>query len=269
MFNFLTQDFMIRALLLALSLSAAASLLSPFLVLNKQAMIADGLSHVAFTGIIFGLLFSNQAFYIAIPFTVLASIFITYLGNIKMIDHDSAIGVISTFTLAVGLIVVSLTDGFNRDIESLLTGAILSSSSVDVWISFAILIITGAFITFFYRSLLSLTYDESYAKFSKVKSTFLKYCLSALTGLFIVVGIRTVGMLLISTFIIFPALIASQISRSFKQTILISLLVSVVSVFLSIWISYELDTPTGSTIVVFYTLVLALAIIYRRFFKKN
>lgn len=268
MFDFLSHDFMRNAMILGLILGASAALLSSFLVLSKQSMIADGLSHVAFTGIIFGLLFSSQPIYFAVPFAIVASLIITYLGQVKMIEHDAAIGVVSTFTLAIGLITISLSDGFNRDIESLLTGTILSVIPADIYIGMGLLMITFGFITIFYRPLVSTTYDPIYAKFSKVKSQLLKYLLAALTATFIVIGVRTVGMLLISTFIIFPSLIASQISKSFKQNIIFSVVIALLSVFISVTISYHLDTPTGSTIVVFYTCILVLSIIYRKFIKK-
>lgn len=268
MFDFLTHSFMQYALILGLAIGISAALLSPFLVLNKQAMIADGLSHVSFSGIIFSLLLFDQPIVFAIPFTVLGALFITYLGQRKMIEHDQAIGVVSAFFLSIGLITVSLSSGFNRSIESLLVGSILTVSLSDVFLALGLLVVISIFIFIFYRQLLSSTYDETYAKFSKVKQQLLKYSLSALTAVFIVVGVRTVGMLLISAFIIFPALIASQISRSFKETLLFGVITALVIIFLGLTLSYHLNIPTGSTIVVVYTIVLLVSIGYRKIFKK-
>src|SRR5690554_7046579 len=109
--DFFSQGFMVYALIIGLALGLGAALLSPFLVLNNKSMIADGLSHVAFTGMIFGLLvFPNQPIYLALPIAIVASIAITYISKIKMIESDAAIGVVSAFTLAVGLITVSVSD---------------------------------------------------------------------------------------------------------------------------------------------------------------
>lgn len=278
--NFLevfNNNFMIYALIIGLSLGLGAALMSSFLVLNNQSMIADGLSHVAFTGIIFGLLaYPEQPIYIALPIAIIASIIITYLSQLKMIEHDAAIGVISAFTLAVGLITVSLSSGgFSGDIESLLTGSILSASLLDVVLSIIALIIVTIFILVLYRQLLSSSYDQTFAQFSKVKQSLLKYFLSALTATFIVIGVRTVGMLLISSFIIFPSLIASQISKGFKQNVIISAIVSILVVLVAtigsfmLSISGIIDLPTGSTIVVCYSFVLLLAIIYRKILKRT
>lgn len=268
--EFFSQDFMIYALIIGLSLGLGAALLSSFLVLNNQSMIADGLSHIAFTGIIFGLLaFPNQPIYLALPIAISASIAITYLGQLKMIEYDSSIGVISAFTLAVGLIAISVAkDGFNQSIESLLTGVILSSSTLDVILSIVALGIVLVFVIIFYRSLLSSSYDPVYAQFSKVKHNLLRYLLSALVATFIVLGVRTIGMLLISSFIIFPSLIAAQISKSFKQNVFIGMIVAFVVIVIGMFASFEFDLPTGSTIVVTYTITLVFAIIYRKIFRR-
>lgn len=268
--EFFSHTFMIYALVIGLALGLGAALLSSFLVLNNQSMIADGLSHVAFTGIIFGILaFPDQPIYLALPIAVLASVLITYLSQQKMVEHDAAIGVVSALSLAIGLITVSLAkDGFNRDIESLLTGYILSASLSDVIFAIVALVVVSAFVVLLYRKLVSSSYDPLYAEFSKGKPKLLKYLLSALTAVFIVIGVRTVGMLLISSFIIFPSLIASQLAKSFKQNIIISAIISVIVVTVGTFLSFFLDLPTGSAIVVCYSLVLMYVILQKKLIKK-
>lgn len=269
--DFFSQGFMVYALIIGLALGLGAALLSPFLVLNNKSMIADGLSHVAFTGMIFGLLvFPNQPIYLALPIAIVASIAITYISKIKMIESDAAIGVVSAFTLAVGLITVSVADGgFNQSIESLLTGAILSTSTLDVILASAAFVIVVIFVLLFYRNLISSSYDPLFAKFSKVKHNLLNYLLSALVATFIVVGVRTIGMLLISSFIIFPSLVAAQVSNSFKQNIFIGFITAFIVITTGMFVSFELDLPTGSTIVVIYAIFLLLAILYRKFLRRS
>jgi|SRR5690554_5073209 len=269
--DFFSQGFMVYALIIGLALGLGAALLSPFLVLNNKSMIADGLSHVAFTGMIFGLLvFPNQPIYLALPIAIVASIAITYISKIKMIESDAAIGVVSAFTLAVGLITVSVADGgFNQSIESLLTGAILSTSTLDVILAIVAFVIVVIFVLLFYRNLISSSYDPLFAKFSKVKHNLLNYLLSALVATFIVVGVRTIGMLLISSFIIFPSLIAAQVSNSFKQNIFIGFITAFIVITTGMFVSFELDLPTGSTIVVIYAIFLLLAILYRKFLRRS
>lgn len=269
MFSFLNSTFMIYALILALSLGLTAALISPFLVLNNQALIADGLSHIAFTGVVLGLIFFDEPIYIALPIVILASVLITYLSNLKMINHDASIGVVSAFSLAIGLIIVSLSTGFNRSIESLLVGNILTAGTFDLIVALILLVVVVILILIFYRPLLSITYDPSYAKVKGLKNNLLKYLLSIITASFITIGIKTAGMLLISAFIIFPALIASQIAKSFKQTIIFGLITAVISVFVGITTSYHLDIPVGSSIVVLYTVLLFIGIIVRKLKKVN
>lgn len=269
MFDFLNHTFMVYALLLGLALGVAAALISPFLVLNRQSMIADGLSHVAFSGVIFGLLLFNQPLYFAIPFAIIAVIAITYLGQLQTIEFDSAIGVISVFALAIGLITISLSDGFNRSIESLLVGSILSVTLFEVIFSLILVALTLGFILMFYRPLLSITYDPVFAEFSGAKIDVLRYGLAILTAIFVVVGVRSVGMLLISAFIIFPSLVASQLSKSFKNTLIIGVIIAIFTVFLGITISYHFDIPTGSTIAVIYTFELILFLTIRKFIRRT
>lgn len=265
MFNFLTYEFMIYALILSTILAISASLISPFLVLSHQSMIADGLSHVSFTGIILGLLLFDEAIYIALPVVIIASLLMTYLSELKTISHDASIGVVSAFSMAIGLIVVSLSSGFNKSIESLLIGSILTITFTEIIIGLVLLLVILTFVLIFYRPLLSITYDPNYAKVKGVKHKFLKYMLSAISASFIVVGIRSGGMLLISAFVIFPALISSQIANSFRKTLTIGLIVSVITVLVGIFSSYHLDIPVGSSIVVIYTIILVVFIFIRRF----
>lgn len=270
------NEYLIYALIIGIALGLGSALLSSFLVLNNQSMIADGLSHVAFTGIIFGLLASpSEPIYIALPIAILASVLITYLSNLKMIEHDAAIGVVSAFALAVGLVTISLSrGGFETSIESLLTGSILSASFLDVILSLVTLLLVFIFVVVLYRKLLSASYDPTYAKFSGVNYKLLKYLLSALTATFIVLGVRTVGMLLISSFIIFPSIIASQLAKGFRQNVWLSVIISFIVVTVAmissfmLSISNVLDLPTGPSIVILYSLVLLGTILYKKIRRR-
>lgn len=263
MFSFLLEPFIQNAIIVGLLLGASAALLSPFLVLSNQSMIADGLSHVAFSAIIFGLLLYDEPIFIAIPFTIMGSLLITYLGERKMINQDASIGVVSSFFLSIGFITISLSSGFNQSIESLLRGSILSVSKNDIWFSLILLIVILIFILLNYRKLLSITFDLTFAKVSKIKYNLIKYILSAITATFIVIGVKSVGMLLISAFLIFPTLIASQFSKSFKSTILLSVISAIFVIFIAFIPAYHLNIPTSSAIVVLYTIVLGLSLIFK------
>ncbi|MFA5542240.1 MAG: metal ABC transporter permease [Bacilli bacterium] len=269
MFDFFTEQFMQYALYLGLALAVAAAFLSPYLVLSHQAMIADGIAHISFTGISIGLLLSSQALYFAIPFAIIASIAITILTEKANMQNDASISVVSAFALAIGLIIVTVGDGFNRSIESLLVGSILTVSTSEVQLAIILMVITIVFVLAFYRPLLAMTYDPEYAKFSGVKTSLLKYSLAALTAVFVVIGVKTVGILLISAYTIFPALISNQLVKSFKLTLVGGVVIAIFTIFIGITLSYHLNLPTGSTIVVVYTILLIGAYLLRRILRRN
>jgi zinc transport system permease protein len=269
MIELLSYDFFLKALMIGLSLGISAALLSPYLVLNQQAMIADGLAHVSFTGLVLGILLMNTPLYIAIPFVMLASIMIKYLATTKTMNGDAAIAIVSSVSFAIGLILVKSSAGFNISIESMLVGNIFVATTAEMVLSFAILAITTLFILLSYRQLFLLTYDEDYAKFSRINVKLLSYATALLTAFFIVVGVRSIGTLLISALIIFPSLIASQWTNSFKQTLIFGVLFSFVVVILGIFIAHPLEIPVGSTIVVIYAILLLISIVMKRLKERT
>ena len=268
MLDFLSYGFIQQALIIGVALAFSAALLSPFLVLNQQAMIADGLAHVSFAGIILGIVLSGEPLYIAIPFVMLASLLIKYLSTTKTINGDAAIGLVSAVSFAIGLIIVKKGQGFNISVESMLVGNIFTATRVEMYLSLLIMVLIGAFVLFFYRKLFLITYDSNYAKFSKINVQLLGYVLSGLTAFFIVIGVRTIGTLLISALVVFPSVISSQLSKSFKNTLVIGVISSFVIVILGIFIAHPLEIPVGSTIVLIYALVLLLILTFKPLWRK-
>ncbi|MFA5720106.1 MAG: metal ABC transporter permease, partial [Acholeplasmataceae bacterium] len=118
MFEIFSYPFMIRALLIGLLLAISTGLISSFLVSSNQSLLGDGLAHISFTGVIIGIILSDSPIYIAIPFTILAAIIIKTLMNFKL-QGDASIGLVSTFVIAIGFIIVSLHKGFNQSIEAI------------------------------------------------------------------------------------------------------------------------------------------------------
>jgi zinc transport system permease protein len=269
MINLLQYDFFRDAIFIGITLALSAALLSPFLVLNQQAMISDGLAHVSFAGIILGVIMSSEPLWIALPFVMLASLLIKYLSSHKQMNGDAAIGLVSSLSFAIGLILVKKSPGFSISIESMLVGNIFTASSMELILSVVITLLIGLFITVFYRKLLLMTYDESYAKFSKVRVQLLGYILSGLTAFFIVIGVRTIGTLLISALVVFPSIISSQWTKSFKNTLLIGLASSLIITIVGIFIAHPLEIPVGSTIVVLYTIILLTSILLKAILRRK
>ena len=268
MFDLLQYDFIINALFIGITLALSASLLSPYLVLNQQAMIADGLAHVSFAGLVLGVLLSNEALYIAIPFVMIASLLIKYLASNDKMNGDAAIGLVASVSFAIGLILIKKGSGFNISVESMLVGNIFTATKADIILSSVVSFLILVFVVSFYRPLFLMTYDLNYAKFSKVKTNLLGYGLSLLTAFFIVIGVRTIGTLLISALVVFPSIISSQWTKSFKMTLLIGMVSSLVIVILGIFIAHPLEIPVGSTIVVIYTLLLIVLIGTKKILRR-
>lgn len=268
MLDFLSYDFIQQAIIIGVALAISAALLSPFLVLNQQAMIADGLAHVSFAGIILGIILSGEPLFIAIPFVMLASVLIKYLSTSKTINGDAAIGLVSSISFAIGLIIVKKGAGFNISIESMLVGNIFTATQTEMILSLVITLLIGSFILIFYRKLFLMTYDMNYAKFSKIKVQWIGYTLSALTAFFIVIGVRTIGTLLISALVVFPSVISSQLSKSFKNTLVIGVISSLTIVILGIFVAHPLEIPVGSTIVVIYAILFMLLLMLKPIWRK-
>jgi zinc transport system permease protein len=269
MIDFLQYEFIQNAIFIGVALALSAAMLSPFLVLNQQAMIADGLAHVSFAGVILGVLLSSEALYIAIPFVMLASLLIKYLSTTKTINGDAAIGLVSAVSFAIGLILVKKGQGFSISVESMLVGNIFTATQADMILSIVVSILISLFIIVFYRKLFLMTYDLNYAKFAKVRVQLLGYVLAALTAFFIVIGVRTIGTLLISALVVFPSIISSQWTKSFKSTLILGIVSSFLIVLMGIFIAHPLEIPVGSTIVVLYAIVLLLSIMIKPLWRKN
>ncbi len=268
MLDLLSYDFFQNALIIGVTLALSAALLSPFLVLNQQAMIADGLAHVSFAGLALGILLLNQPLWIAIPFVIVVSLLIKYLAANNHMNGDAAIGLVAAVSFAIGLIIIKRGEGFNVSIESMLVGNIFTVTMTDVILSSITALLILVFILFSYRKLFLMTYDFNYAKFSKINVNLLGYLLSALTAFFIVVGVRMIGTLLISAFVIFPSIIASQFSKSFKMTLFAGIAISLLITMTGIFLAHPLQIPVGSTIVVIDAVVLLLSIVFKNIRRR-
>jgi len=242
-------DFMLKALLVGSLIAVCCSFLGIFLVLKKYSMIGDGLAHVSFATIAIALLLSASPLLVSIPLVIMASFLILKLNEKADLHGDAAIGLVSSFAVAVGVLISSVAKGFNVDLFSYLFGSILVISNLDVILSVALSMAVIFMIFFYYNSLFAITYDEEYGKVIGLNTKTLNYLISVLTSITIVLGIRIVGTMLISSMIIFPTVTALQISRGFKSTIFISSLISITTVVIGVFLSYIMNLPTGATIV--------------------
>ena len=257
------QDFMIKALITGIFIAISCSLLGVFLVLKNMSRIGDGLAHVSFAAIAIGLLVSDKPIIISIPIVIVASFLVLLLKEKAKIDADATIGLLSSFSIAVGVIIASVAKGFNIDLFSYLFGSILFISPSEMILSGLLAIILIVLVLLFYNDLFSITFDENFAKISGIKVRRVNYLLSVLISVTIVLGIRIVGTMLISSLIVFPSVSALQISKGFKRTLMFSVLFSMIAVVLGIIFSYILNVPTGALIVIVNAIIFLITLIIR------
>lgn len=257
-FNLFSYTFLQRALIVGLLISVSSSFLGIFLVLRKYSMIGDGLAHVSFATVALALLLNQSPLLISIPIVSLSSLLILKLSEENRIGGDAAIGLISSTAVAIGVMISSVSSGFSVDLYSYVFGSILIISEMDVYFSLVLSIIIVGTALYFYQDLFAMTYDMDYAKVSGRKTKQLNQIISFLTSITIVLGIRVVGTMLISSLIIFPTVSALRLSNSFKSTILWAVIISSFSVVMGLIISISFDLPTGSSIVLINALVFGL-----------
>jgi len=246
----MSHTFLQRAVLVGTLVSLCAALLGVSLVLKRYSMIGDGLSHVGFGILTIAAAFGfSSPLYIAIPGVIIFAIILLKIGNSSKIKSDSAIALISSSALAIGVAVTSLTTGMNTDVCNFMFGSILAMSKSDVYLSIGVSLIVAILFVIYYRKLFIITFDEDFAKASGLKVNKYTNLIAILTAVTIVVGMRMMGTMLISSIIIFPALTSMRVFKSFKKVVICSGIISVVAFLIGIYLSYIYSISTGAMIV--------------------
>ena len=245
----LSSPMLRRALIVGILVSLCAALLGVSLVLKRYSMIGDGLSHVGFGALAIASVMNLAPMTVAIPVVILAAFVLLRLSSNGKIKGDAAIAIISTSALAIGVMAVSMSRGMNIDLNSYLFGSIVSVSRGDVATS---VVLAGAVLlmfVFFYTKIFAITFDENFAKATGTNANVYNMLIALLTAVTIVIGMRLMGSMLISSLIIFPALSSMRVFRSFRSVTICSGVISVVSFLIGMFISYIADTPCGASIV--------------------
>lgn len=262
-FEALQYAFVQRALLAGLFIALGCGLLGVFLVLRRYAMIGEGLAHFAFGTVGLALLLGWAPLYLALPLVALASLVILYLPERAAMYGDAAIGMVSAVGVSAGVLLSSLGGGFNVDLFSFLFGDILSVSRTETRLAVGVAAGVLALIGLYYHELFAVTFDEAGARVVGIRPARINRLLALMTALMVVLGIRVVGTMLVSSLLIFPAVTALQFRRSFKATLALSAGLGTASVLTGLLLSLGLNTPAGATIVlvnaVFFVLALVLA----------
>ena len=249
----LSFAFIQRAIFAGSLIAAVCSILGVFLVLRRMSLIGDGLAHTTFGSVAVVLLLGASPLYVtlaALPLVMISSLAILKLTRTKKIFGDAAIGVVSSIGIAVGIVLASLSGGYNVDLFSYLFGNILTVNQTELLLSLIIFIIVAGSVFFFYHDLFAVTFDEELARSMGIKTNRINIILFILTAVAAVLAMKVTGIMLVSALLILPPLTALQLSVSFKTTIVASVIFSVLSVICGIIFSFLLNIPAGGTIVI-------------------
>ncbi|MDR1179148.1 MAG: metal ABC transporter permease [Spirochaetales bacterium] len=245
-----SYTFLVRAVGVGALVSVCAALLGVSLVLKRYSMIGDGLSHVGFGSLALATALHTAPLAVAIPVVIAAAFLLLRLSGSSKIKGDAAIALISTGSLAVGVVIISRTTGMNTDVCNYLFGSILAMNKTDVYLSIVLAVVVLFLFILFYHKLFAITFDETFAKAAGVRTGLYNMIIAFLTAITIVLGMRMMGAMLISSLIVFPALTSMRVFRKFKSVTICSVIVSVTCFFTGVVISYLYATPTGASIVI-------------------
>lgn len=268
-----SYSFMVNAFIVGILIAVCCALLGVVLVLKRYSMIGDGLSHVGFGALsIAAVLNFSAPLYVALPVVVFAAYFLLRITEKGRVNADAAIALISSSALAIGVFVTSI-NGTNIDLQQYMFGSILAVTKGDIVISSVLTVLMLFVFVVFYNKIFAVTFDESFARATGIRTSLYNIVVSVLTAVTVVVGMRMLGTLLISALIIFPALTSMRVCKRFKTVVITSVLVSVSCVVAGLFTSYYLENiPVGATIVIYnlavFLLFMVVSLIQKSVRKK-
>ena len=265
----LSYPFLVRALVGGMLVSLCASLLGVSLVLKRYSMIGDGLSHVSFGALSIALAMGWSPLKVSIPVVVLAAFFLLRITENSRIKSDAAIAMISASALAIGIIVTSRTTGMTTDVSSYMFGSILAMTKEDVMLSAVLCIIVLGLFVLCYNQVFAVTFDENFAKATGVNVGAYNMLISVLTAVTIVLGMRMMGAMLISSLVIFPCLTSMRVFKSFTSVVVSSGILSLVCFLLGMMASYQFSMPAGASVVVVNLIAFGLFSMWQALGKKR
>ncbi len=261
-----SYSFMVRALITGLFISACASVIGVNLVLNHFSMMGDGLSHVGFGALALAVVLNSSPLYFSLPAVMLCSFFLLSIKGSAKLQSDAAIALLSTASLAAGVLILSLSKGMNSDVCNYLFGSILGMKISDMYVSVGLCSLILLIYLLFYHKFFAITFDENFSRAIGIKVRTYNLALALMSSVIIVLGMRMMGALLISNLIVIPAITAMTICKSYKVVVLYSLFISIFCFVSGLYISYEYSTPTGASIVLCNVTLFVMHLFYRKIF---
>ena len=241
--------FMQRSLIAGVLVSLCAALLGVSLVLKRYSMIGDGLSHVSFGALAIAVALGITPLWFSIPVVILAAFLLLRVADNPRWNSDAAIAAMSASSLAIGILVISRTTGMTTDVDNYMFGSVLAMGRTDVALSVVLCLAVLVLFLLFYHKIFAVTFDENFSRATGLKADRYNTLLAILTALTIVLGMRMMGAMLISSLVIFPALTAMRLFRSFRGVVICAAVASVACFCIGLTVSFAFSTPVGATVV--------------------
>ena len=251
-------QFMVRAITVGLLVSLCASLLGVSMVLKRYSMIGDGLSHVGFAALAAAAAAGTAPLKVAIPVCIAAAFLMLRISENSKLKGDATVAIVCSGALAIGVMIISMSSGMNTDVNNYMFGSILSLSDEDALVSRILSIIVVLLFIVFYNRIFAVTFDENFARATGTRAGLYNGILAVLTAVTVVIGMRMMGALLISSLIIFPSLSSMRICKRYRVVIISSVIISVVCFMIGITVSFTMSTPAGASVVCANLVVFAI-----------
>jgi len=260
-------EFFIKGIIVSVLLGGICGLAGVYIILRGLSYVGHGLSHAAFGGAIVGNIAGLNYYVGAIIWSYLASFVIYEISKRNKIKPDAAIGLVTTAIFAFGVLLVSMTNRYTRNFESLLFGNILAITEQDLYIIVSVTILSGAFFFLLHKRLVFSFFDTESAKISGIKTSYIELLFSFVLATIIIVSMSSIGVTLLASVIVGPAISARLLSNNFSNVVFLSIIIGSVASFSGMYASFFLDSSSGPTIVMFITLGFGITALYAVFKK--
>lgn len=268
MFELFQYDFMQRAVLAGLMIAVVAPLIGTFMVVRRYSLMADTLAHVSLVGVALGLITGVNPVITASGTAIVAAVGIEALRSSKQVYGESVLALFLSGSLALATVIVSAGSGINANFVSYLFGSITTVTSEDLIVIGSLGTVVVAILMLFYKELFMVSFDEELSRAAGMKAERYNLLLILLAALSVSISMRIIGVLLIGALMVIPVITAMQIAKSFKQTLVYSVICSLISVMSGLIISYYFDLASGGTIVVTALVIFCICLAVKKL-RKN
>ena len=251
--------FIINSLMAGILASISCGIIGTYIVTRRMVFLSGGITHASFGGIGIGYYLAFNPIISAAIFGVLSALGIEFIAKRSEIREDSAIGILWSFGMAVGIMFIFLTPGYAPNLMSYLFGSILTVSSLEIYLMIGLCIILILIFTLYYKTILFISYDQNFARTHKIAVSLFNYILIALVALTIVLNIKVVGIILVISLLTIPQSIANLFTKNFKNIIIVSIVIGFLGAFFGLLVSYQINIPSGASIIFSLVVIFIIA----------